>query len=106
MKKLPLSLLLLVSLSCILISWGVTGHRTIGKIAENHLTSKASTAVHDLLGTQTLADVSTWADEVRNQPEYKQTAPWHFLNLPLGLSYEDFKTQVESMGPDNVYSAL
>jgi hypothetical protein len=90
----------------IIISWGVTGHRTIGTIAENHLTQKAKASIQDLLGNQTLADVSTWADEVRGQPEYRQTGPWHFLNLPLGLSYDSFQKQVEGMGPDNVYGAL
>ncbi|HWK05818.1 MAG TPA: S1/P1 nuclease [Puia sp.] len=89
-----------------LLSWGVTGHRTIGKIAENHLSAKAKAAVQELLGDQSLADVSTWADEVRSQPEYKRTAPWHFLNLPLGLSYMEFEQQVKGMTGENVYSAL
>lgn len=89
-----------------LLSWGVTGHRTIGKIAENHLTPKAKAAVQELLGNQSLADVATWADEVRSQPEYKKTGSWHFLNLPLGLSYAEFEKQVKAMTEDNVYSAL
>src|ERR1700743_3316811 len=65
-----------LSISILLVSWGVTGHRTVGKIAENHLTANAKKAIHELLGTETLADVSTWADEVRNQSEYKSTGPW------------------------------
>jgi len=105
MKKSVCSLIIL-AIATALISWGVTGHKTIGKIAENHLTPKARAAVQDLLGDQTLADVSTWADEVRNQTEYRKTAPWHFLNLPLGLTYTEFQRQVEGMGPDNVYGAL
>jgi len=97
---------LILLASPMLISWGVTGHRTIGRIAENHLSANAKAAVLALLGNETLADASTWADEVRSQPEYQQTAPWHFLNLPLGLSYPDFEKQVEGMSGDNVYSAL
>jgi hypothetical protein len=88
------------------ISWGVTGHRTVGKIAENHLTPKAMAGVKDLLGDATLADVSTWADEVRPKPEYKQTGPWHYINLPLGLSYAEFKSRVENMLEANVYSSI
>ncbi len=60
----------LVVISIALLSWGVTGHRTVGKIAEKHLTPKARAAVEDLLGGASLADVSTWADEVRSHPEY------------------------------------
>src|ERR1700743_3001313 len=94
----------LVVISIALLSWGVTGHRTVGKIAEKHLTPKARAAVEDLLGGASLADVSTWADEVRNHPEYHQTGPWHYINLPLGLSYSEFQQQVEGKTDDNVYS--
>jgi len=89
-----------------LLSWGVTGHQTVGKIAEKHLTPAAKAAVQELLGSETLADVSTWADEVRGQEEYKQTGSWHYINLPLGLGYEEFQKRVEGMSDDNVYSAL
>jgi hypothetical protein len=104
-RKIVLTLSLLIC-SPFLISWGVTGHRTIGRIAENHLSAKAKAAVQALLGNETLADASTWADEVRSQPEYRHTASWHFLNLPLGLSYPEFKSQVEGLSQENVYSAL
>lgn len=95
-----------VVIAICLLSWGVTGHRTVGKIAEKHLTPMAKAAVKELLGSETLADVSTWADEVRGQAEYKQTGSWHYINLPLGLSYAEFQQRVEGMSEDNVYSAL
>jgi hypothetical protein len=96
----------LLGVSVLLISWGVTGHRTIGRIAEDHLNANAKAAVNTLLGGASLADVSTWADEVRSQPEYRHTGPWHFLNLSLGLSYAEFEKQVKGMTEENVYSAL
>lgn len=105
-KRKPFLISVLLIMSVVLISWGVTGHRTVGRIAENHLSANAKAAVKELLGHVSLADVSTWADEVRNQPEYRHTAPWHFLNLPLGLSYPEFEKQVEGMSQENVYSAL
>ena len=89
-----------------LLSWGVTGHHAIGAIATNHLTPKAAAAIQGLLGTSTLADVSTWADEVRSQETYKHTGAWHYINMPLGLSYPEFKKQVESLGTENVYGAV
>jgi len=93
-------------LCTLFLSFGFIGHRSVGKIAEDNLTPKAKAAIKDLLGNETLAGVSTWADEVRNKPEYKSTASWHFLNLPLGLSYEQFERQVEAMENGNVYNAL
>lgn len=103
MKKYLLSGLVVV-LSIGLISWGVTGHRTIGDIAERHLTPQAKASVKELLGQQTLADVSTWADEIRK--DNPETGPWHFLNLPLGLSFAEFESQVKNMEQGNIYHAL
>jgi hypothetical protein len=103
-RYVPATLVALIAIA--LISWGVTGHRAVGKIAENHLSPKARTAVEALLGKETLADVATWADEVRGDAEYKHTGNWHFLNLPLGLDRATFEQKVKGMGPENVYGAL
>ena len=66
-------------------AWGRLGHRVAGRIAEARLTPAAKLAVHDLLDPgQTLADVSTWADEVRrDRPE---SATWHYVNVPIAES--------------------
>jgi hypothetical protein len=83
-----------------LISWGRTGHNVIGRIAANHLSEKAKADVAALLGNETLADVASWADDTRD----RSTASWHFINVELGLSFDDFKNQVSSK--ENVYTAL
>jgi hypothetical protein len=101
MKKVYLAIVVVL-----LISWGAVGHRTVGSIAEKHLTPKALAGVKDLLGGQRLADVANWADSVRSLPAYKQTGPWHYINLPMGLDYDAFKNRVENMLEANVYSAL
>jgi nuclease S1 len=63
-------------------AWGRMGHRVAGKIAEARLTPAAKAAVAALLEPgESLADVSTWADEVRrNMPK---SAPWHYVNVPI-----------------------
>ncbi|MFI5163318.1 MAG: S1/P1 nuclease [Sphingobacteriales bacterium] len=90
----------------ILISWGYKGHQAVATIAENHLTPKAKAQIAALLGSQSLADVATWADEVRNDPAFKETAGWHFVDLPLGLSFEEFNKEVRAQGEDNAYGAM
>lgn len=105
MKKFLRSLVL-VGLVVVLVSWHDTGHRTVGKIAENHLTPEAQAGVKKLLGRETLAEVATWADEVKSDQQYKQTASWHFLNLPIGLSYDDFVKEVQGKAEGNIYSAI
>lgn len=97
---------ILVGLGIIFASWGYTGHRTIGQLAENHLTPAAKSAIKDLLGDTSIADACTWADDARRDPQFKATANWHFLNLPLGLSFKDFKAMIDTIGDDNVYNAL
>lgn len=105
MKKICFRLAAL-TVMVMLISWGFKGHQAVATIAENHLTPQAKAAVKDLLGTQSLSDVATWADEVRNEPAFKSTAGWHFVDLPLGLSFEEFSRQVKAQGEDNVYGAM
>ncbi|MDB5144531.1 MAG: hypothetical protein JWQ66_3244 [Mucilaginibacter sp.] len=104
MKKAFLSILAIGVL--FLISWGFKGHQAVATIAENHLTPQAKAAVKDLLGTQSLSDVATCADEVRNDAAFKSTAGWHFVDLPLGLTFEEFSKEVKAQGGDNVYGAM
>ena len=63
----------LICLALILVSWGKVGHYTIGRVAEKHLSAKAKLAVYQLIGDTSLADISTYADEVRKQKAYKYT---------------------------------
>ncbi|MGI4871335.1 MAG: S1/P1 nuclease [Janthinobacterium lividum] len=106
MKKLLLPLLLLAALPLRLWAWGVEGHRAIGTIAEHHLTSKARQQVATLLGTQTLTLVSTQPDEMRYLPEYKETAPWHYVNTALGLPHDQYIQAVKGQTGPNAYNIL
>ena len=45
-------------------SWGPTGHRVIGEIAEQNISEKTKEEITKLLDWQTLAYVSTFADEI------------------------------------------
>jgi len=69
--------------------WGKTGHRVIGQIAQDNLTPKALTAVTELLNGETLATVSTWADEIRSDSSYDYFKIWHYVNMPLDKKYEE-----------------
>lgn len=91
----------LITLLLTLVSWGFKGHRAVATIAQKHLTSNTAYVVSAYLKGESMADVATWADENRNNT----TAPWHFLNLPLGLTHEQFVKYV-SESDNNVYSAI
>lgn len=69
--------------------WGPTGHRATGKIAEKHLTKKAKKAIEKLLQGESLAFVSTYADEIKSDREkYGKFYTWHYVNMPFDVTYE------------------
>ena len=104
MKKIIPFVLIIGSLS--LLSWGVVAHRSIAKIAENHLSLKAKSAVMGLLGTESMPMVSTYADDVRPTKEFSYTAPWHYINLEQGLSYQEYVVALKADTSANVYNGL
>jgi nuclease S1 len=83
-----LALLLGMVLTSTAMAWGGDGHRIIAMLAEAQLSPAARKEVNRLLALEpgeTLASISTWADEHRNPA----TAPWHYVNFPRdSCSYE------------------
>ncbi|MGN6392473.1 MAG: S1/P1 nuclease [Gemmatimonadales bacterium] len=61
--------------------WWDLGHRIVARLAEQRLTPHARDAVRDILGGQSLADASVWADNIR---QYRHDADaLHYVNIPL-----------------------
>ncbi len=94
-----------------LLAWGVVGHRAVARIAENHLSPVAKREIARMLGSETLPLVSTWADEIRSDPQYSSTSPWHYINVPTGLDFPAFGAQLTATvaptaAPANAYAAL
>ncbi len=93
MKSLLLNLLipffLLTTVKATSPNWGQTGHRVVGAIAQEHLSCKAKRKIKKLLGGQSLAFISTYADEIKSDKKYKSFSPWHYVNVPFGQTYHD-----------------
>jgi hypothetical protein len=63
-------------------AWGQVGHRVIARLAERHLTDRAKAEIKALLEPgESLADCSTWADEIRGK--MRGTSSWHYVDVPL-----------------------
>ncbi len=69
-------------------SWGATGHRITGYIAEKHLNKKAKREIERILKGQSMAIASTWMDEIRSDSTYDYTADWHWVTIPDGMTYD------------------
>jgi hypothetical protein len=73
------------------LAWGQTGHRVTGAIADRYLSADARKAITGILGRETLAEASTWADFMRaDQSEFWQrlASPWHYVTVPNGIYSE------------------
>ena len=116
MFRKSIALLALLCAPFSLLAWGVVGHRAVARIAENHLSATAKREVARILGHETLALVSTWSDEIRSEPQYSNTAPWHYVNVATGLDFAAFVAQLKQTAtptapaapaaPTNAYTAL
>ncbi|WP_026778138.1 S1/P1 nuclease [Polaribacter sp. Hel_I_88] len=69
--------------------WGQNGHRVTGKIAEKHLTRRTKKCIDKLLKGQSLAFVSTYADEIKSDRKYRDYNVWHYVNMDLDQTYEE-----------------
>lgn len=69
-------------------TWGPTGHRATGKIAEKHLSRRAKRKINKLLQGESLAFVSTYADQIKSDKKFNKFYAWHYVNMPFDQTYE------------------
>ena len=97
---------LIISFPSFAFAWGGVGHRVVAMIAQQHLTPKARQEINKLLQPgETLASISTYADEIRNsRPD---TRRFHFVNVPLmATSYMPSRDCRSSDEGDCIIAAL
>lgn len=99
MKKLLILVLFLLTLTSFSTTmfWGKIGHRTVGEIAQRQLTLTTEQRVNEILDGQSLAVASTWADEMRSNPEFDKFSTWHYVNLPIDKNYEEVEHTQENV---------
>lgn len=82
-------LLLFVTLE--VFSWGVTGHRVVGKVAEQYLTKKTKKKMAAILDNKSLAEVSNWMDDIKSERSYDYARDWHWVTIPDDIPYSETK---------------
>jgi hypothetical protein len=92
-------LALLAALPRPAFAWGQNGHRAIGHIAEQHLTEEVRYTVRQLLDGDSLAEASTWADEIKSDRDWNYASPWHYVNVE---DDETYATAPKSPGGDAI----
>lgn len=88
------------------MAWGLLGHRVVGQIAESYLNKKASIEIKLILGNETMAMASNWADFIKSEPSYNYLNNWHYINLPAGLKDEQLDYSLKRDTVTDVYTKI
>ena len=86
--------------------WGPTGHRIVAEIADSYLSKKAKRAIAEILGTESLAMSANWADFIKSDSTYNYLSSWHYINMPAGLSKDEFTQKLEKDSATDAYTKL
>jgi len=87
-------------------SWGVTGHRVIGEIAQQHLTKKAKKELFKLTGKETLAWVANWPDFIKSDSTWNHASTWHYVDMPGHMEKEKFIDELKKLPGKNLYTQI
>ena len=105
-QKLPkafAALFLALTFACPAFPWGAEGHSAMAIVAQHNLSAEARSHVATILGSDDLASISSWMDEVRSayfhtgplgsdpealkfNAEFPKNGEWHYVDLPLGTA--------------------
>ncbi len=88
------------------MAWGAIGHRVVGEIADTYLKANTRLEIKKILGTETLAIASTWADFVRPESTFRYLHNWHYINLDRGYSYSQLQEVLKKDTSTNAYTKI
>jgi hypothetical protein len=86
--------------------WGLTGHRVVAEIAENHLSKKAKKELRKLIGRETLAWWANWPDFIRSDSTWRHVSPWHYVDLPGHISRDSFVAGIKNRPGKTLYTQI
>ncbi len=87
-------------------AWGLLGHRITGRIAEYYLTPKAKSAIHAILGNESLAMAGNWADFIKADSSFNYLNAWHYINLKDSLTRTGLQVYLNKDTAADAYTKL
>lgn len=88
------------------MAWGTNGHRISGEIASHYLTPKARAAVKAILGDESIAMASNWADFIKSDDNYRYLYNWHFIDFDKSYTLPEMKAFLEKDTDVDAYTKL
>lgn len=89
-------------------AWGLTGHRIIAEIAENHLSGKARREIKKIMGKERLAYWANWPDFIKSDTTgvWKQTSEWHYVNIDPQTDFKTFEAKLKEQSGASLYTQI
>jgi hypothetical protein len=87
-------------------AWGTNGHRISGEIASSYLTPKAKLAVQQILGNESVAMASNWADFIKSDDNYKYLYNWHFVDFDKAYTQAEMNDYLAKDTDVDAYTKL
>jgi S1/P1 Nuclease len=87
-------------------AWGMLGHRIVGEIANTYLTENASKEIKKILGNESLAIASNWADFIKSDSSYQYLNEWHYINVDKGLNAQEMQSVLQKDTATDAYTRL
>src|SRR5689334_14442492 len=88
------------------MAWGTEGHRVAGQIADSYLTAKAHAATKAILGDESIAIASNWADFIKSDPNYNYLSAWHYVDLDKEYTLPELKDFLNQNTKADAYTKL
>ena len=82
------------------VAWGPQGHRVVGFISESHLQPDIKKLILEKFNINSLADVTTWVDEIRKNGKKKIPSTTPILQKGSGLMMLQGTAQVGLVSPN------
>jgi hypothetical protein len=95
-----------VSLCFTAKAWGVLGHRIVGEIADSYLTAKAKTEIKKILGNESVAMSSNWADFIKSDTSFRYLSNWHYINIDKGMTPEQLREYFKKDTATDLYTRI
>jgi hypothetical protein len=88
------------------MAWGTEGHRICGQIANTYLTPQARKAIEAILGNESIAITSNWADFIKSDPAYSYLSSWHYIDFDKGYTYPEMQEYLAKDTNVDAYTKL
>jgi len=89
-------------------AWGLTGHRVIAEIAENHLCGKTKREIKELFGKEKMAYWANWPDFIKSDTTgvWKEASVWHYVNIDPQPDFKAFDIELKKQAGPNLYKQV